>query len=1272
MTAINPEGERPRADESESEASPAFDTSVDVRHTADETDGRTTRSPDELPSSLGRYQVRGLLGHGAMGVVYRAHDPLSDREVAVKTMHGMSPEGIYRLKREFRSLARFEHPNVISLYELIYDGGVLFFSMELLEGLDFVTGLCGPKKARGTHDPARDMDRVVRAFEQLARGVRAIHAAGLLHRDLKPSNVMITPEGRVVILDFGLVHQAQIDRSALTHSGVVMGTPLYMSPEQAAGTGVSTASDWYGVGELLYEVLTGEPPFRGRAMLALLAAKQEEIPPPPSATVPDIPPELDALCIDLLALDPVERPEADEVLRRLGSVDVHEEPAVASTPSFLGRQGELAALHRAFEQSTSGRPTVMVVEGPSGIGKTALLEHFCDEVVRTGRAIVFAGRCSEREAIPYKGLDSVMDALSLHLRSLEDAADVWSLLPRDPRALARLFPVLSTVPAVASAPRRGDDRADPSEARRRAFSALAELWARMGDRGPLIVWIDDLQWSDEDSLALLEGVLEDSSAPSILLVCSLRSVPPGSTPVARFLQRVPDCIGPARVHRLQLGPMNEGDATRLAEDLLGPPARIDPELAREVAREAEGSPFFVGELVRYIQRTGLDASKASTTDSDSGVSLDNVIRHRLRGLPEDAQRLLLLLALAGGRLSAGVALDVIGRAHASFDAIHRLRSEHLIRPHSASRRDTLEIYHDRIRETALREIDSSELPAMHLELGRALSASGNADEVALSHHFRQAGEDQLATLHTLAAANQAAEALAFGRAAQLYRAVLELDTLGPLERAQTQARRAEALANAGNLHEAAHAYLEAAGGIELEDPRSIEWTRLAAEHLLASGYPREGRTVLRDTLLRVGLDLPRSDTRAILSLLSERARLGLRGLKYELVDAQSIDPAELQRLDVCFTASRGLIYTDGLYGANFHARHLRLALRCGEPVRIARALALEAHLMVVVGGDPKLERGQALLKEAAAIAQKTQSRYAEGIVLECSGHAWMAVGRWQQAFDELERASEIFGDHCSNVGQEIAYCRAHAAICLLMMGKIRELTPRALQLLREAKERANAYVEGFARGLLGNAVLLAPDRVDEAAEQLKIYRAEAPARFNTHMLNYVCQTAALERYRGNDAEAWAQCERDWPHVVSLDLLRCPHPQAEMWLWRGQCALAGAAAGTRRRELLREAEVAARNLKTHCSGFGRGYGALIRAGIAKLAKEDDAAVGALREAIGEFGRHEMESFEAAARRRLAELVGGDEGRELETAVEQYMKREGVVRPDKFVKMVAPGF
>ena len=408
-----------------------------------------------------RFTIRREIGRGGMGIVYAAHDRERGFEVALKRLRELEPTSLYRFKREFRALADVIHPNLVTLYELLCDHDQWFFTMELVEGVDFVDYVRGDDPAphvlgrrpdattRVTgNTPSRDAtvegrtlpvassfdpERLRSGFRQLADGLCALHRSGHLHRDIKPSNVLVTPAGRVVILDFGVIAELR----GRGYEPAAVGTPLYMAPEQVdPGATLSEATDWYGAGVVLYQALTGRRPFEGDAT-AVLRAKQEREPLPPRARVSDVPADLDELCAGLLRTRADQRPSGAEVLARLCGNAPQTPASVARTPALIGRDVHRDVLHDGFAAAKGGQGQILLVHGRSGIGKSELVHRFLAELEAAG-ALVLSGRCFERESVPFKGVDSLIDSLASHLLGLpRPVADAGRTLVSGNRTVKR-------------------------------------------------------------------------------------------------------------------------------------------------------------------------------------------------------------------------------------------------------------------------------------------------------------------------------------------------------------------------------------------------------------------------------------------------------------------------------------------------------------------------------------------------------------------------------------------------------------------------------------------------------------------------------------------------------------------------------------------------------------------------------------------------------------------------------------------------------------------
>ncbi len=1051
-----------------------------------------------------RFTIRRRLGAGGMGVVYEALDHERGEIVALKTLLGVSPGALYRFKREFRSLADVTHNNLISLHALFSEGERMFFTMEYIDGVDFVEWVRAPLTAsaelgEGAGGSARAggaaelYERLRSGLRQLAGAIGAIHAAGMLHRDLKPSNVLVNSQGRAVVLDFGLVSESVVEtlRSA---SGDMVGTPAYISPEQAGGGAASEASDWYALGVMTYMCLTGRLPFRGKG-LAMLLAKQERDPLPPSealarelagdggdaqagAAVEAIPEDLEQLCVALLRRDPDARPRAHEILERLGEdeksssgsgllLGPRRDLLVGQDSVFIGREAHLRALHEAYDSTHRGNAVAVHVYGRSGMGKTALVRRFLDDLrARDEGTVILVGRCYERESVSFKALDSLVDSLCQHLVRLPERR-VTELMPRDILALARVFPVLQRVRAVAQSPRRATAIPDPRELRRRAFAALKELLARMADRRPLVLHIDDLQWGDRDSAALIADLLSPPDEPALLLIASYRSEYSTSAPVLRALREKSSADIDTR--GIEVGPMSVREACDLALALLkGVELRGGSSLrarARQIARESQGSPLFVQELARYIdivaEPAGAKPRAARPGKPRAGeVLLEQVLEARLSQLSDEARVLLEIVAVSGGPLDERLAVRAAALKGDARGTLALLRAEHWVLTHASEDTYTVESYHDRIREFVLSRLDGEHLRARHRQLAFAMEEAGDCDSDTLAVHFREAGEWERAGDYARTAADQAAAALAFDRAARLYRLALEFIPRSDPGLSELQCRLADALANGGRGGRAARIYLEAADRAvgPGRHARALDLRRRAAEQLLQAGHYAEGLAALRTVVADAGLSYPQGRRRALTMFAFERVRLRLRGLSLKVRDVSQIRPEELAQLDVYRSAGAGLSAHDPPTAALFHARHLSMALKTGHAEHAACALAVEVAV-IAMPGERARERTERLVTAAQALTQRVQSSYPRGLLALTRGVAGFMTGRWRDALGLFERAEELLRDECVGAGYEITLAQTFRLLALTHMGRLHTLDNEMARCISAANERDNLWAD---------------------------------------------------------------------------------------------------------------------------------------------------------------------------------------------------------------------
>ncbi|MCB9642611.1 MAG: protein kinase [Myxococcales bacterium] len=931
-----------------------------------------------------RYELLGELGEGGFGVVFQALDHHLNTVVALKTLKAPDADMLYNFKREFRALADLAHPNLVALHDLVADDetGQLFFTMELIDGVDFLeytkkhpthpsdlpsalpskfaSLIEGPtrsllamqayldtrsisdvslfaredKEKREEKEKPEDktrplhklspsvhseprvpfhMGRLIDSLRQLAQGVDTLHRMGLLHRDLKPSNVLVTPEGRVVILDFGLVADLRHNKLGLDQEIQVAGTPAYMSPEQAYQQPLTEASDWYSVGVILYLALTGRLPFSG-SYAEIMRQKQNRTPTPPREWFEEIPEWLSQLALDLLQPAPSNRPKSIEILERIGAQlptdsQMRSDSLTGQMP-LIGRTIELTELRRAFHQTEPGQSRAIFLEGESGIGKSHLARLSVALLQGEAPSLVLSARCYKQESIPYKAMDGLMEQLSNYLNMLPPS-ELRALIPEGIEELTQIFRVMRRV-----RPLQLDEHAlalDPAEQRRRAFGALRELLHRISKKRKVVFFIDDLQWGDEDSAALLIELLRPPDPPALLFLGCFRSEDLDSSP---FLQKFlihHQFFGSAfPLKRLVVKGLSLVEAAELAALMLGQPSKSRSTLLFSLAKQAGGNPYLLEELIRYLQQhtppqqlAALLQASTETEDEEEplkddetpdewldkldpmlkSVQLRQVFEARFSQLSDKQQELLYLLATAGQPTARKLLLRVLDSPLDAAD-LGQLRHQHLIRLRENQKDEEIDIYHERHRETLVELLEQHDPDAkrlFHKRLADALAEEQPPDAKRLAFHLSQTGDFFEALEYTLQAARDAEEALAFAQAARWYRHALTLQPDLTQERDIYQGL-AGALATQGLGESSADAYLKAAEltqqlqqqqQLPQEEAQHLQrQQRLqAATQLIRCGQLQRGFEILPPLLKELNLQWSHSPSKTIWTWLQYRIRL---------------------------------------------------------------------------------------------------------------------------------------------------------------------------------------------------------------------------------------------------------------------------------------------------------------------------------------------------------------------------------------------------------------
>ncbi len=590
-----------------------------------------------------RYRLDAELGRGGMGVVYRAHDTLLDRAVAVKVLSEsrLGTEGRARLLREARAAAQLNHPNIVAIHDAGEVDGTPFIVMELAEG----------ETLHARRPPG--IDEIVEIARQLCAALEHAHAHGIIHRDLKPENVICTPLSRsqepgvrVKLMDFGLARSLA---SRLSAEGTLVGTVFYLAPEQIRGDAIDGRADLYALGVVLYELTAERLPFVADDPIAVISQHLHAPVAPPSTFNADIPPALDALIVRLLSKAPDERPaSAAEVRQALEELD--RQPAGYPTTQLslidrivrgrlVARESELAKANAVWRTASAGDSGVLLISGEPGIGKTRLVRELMAQA-QVQRAHVLLGECYAEGGGPYAPIAQIIQP-TVDLTGLQDLsglvlADLITLAP----SLRSRFPDAPPNPPL-----------EPQAEQQRLFDSVVELCATLGARAPVLLILDDAHWADGGTLALLRHLAR--RAPKLklrlLIVLTYREV---ELDEARALNDVLHDLNRERLAtRLKLTRLDRDQTRDLLASMFA--EEITPEFLDGIYRETEGNPFFVEEVCKALVEEGKLVRKGNRWDRPSmseievPQSVKIAIQARVNKLPTPAQDALKLASVLG-------------------------------------------------------------------------------------------------------------------------------------------------------------------------------------------------------------------------------------------------------------------------------------------------------------------------------------------------------------------------------------------------------------------------------------------------------------------------------------------------------------------------------------------------------------------------------------------------------------------------------------------------
>lgn len=675
------------------------------------THGNIAREPT-TGDRIGDYEVMGHVARGGMASVLSVRDVRTGQRLGLKLLLPMDKrdETQSRFRREFRALSRLHHPNVLRVHEWGLQGDRPWFTMELVEGHDLRT------EAEQLVDlpPVERFERVESILRQVARALAYVHERGLVHRDVTPGNLMITADGAVKLMDFGVVKESDTD---LTGVGELIGTVAYMAPEQISGEAIDARADLYSLGAVLYLLLTGKRPFSAHTIHGFMEKHLNAVPRPPREHVPEVPERLEEICLRLLEKAPADRfASASHLLHVLGDHEHGEDVEGRWPPRTVGRTAAKGRLREAIEEVASGRPgqALMFTGGP-GLGKSRLLE-LAESQARSRGLPVAVGRCRLQDR-PFGAFASIY-------RTIRG----------------------NNPPPILEAVFRGGDDGKPIE----RYPVLAAFRELVVAHAPIVLIVDDVDRADPATVELLvyliRNTLELATEPVLFVL--------GNDSGEQRIRALLESLAP--VDPLELTPFDGAEVEELVVSILGSdPAALG--LAERLDREGAGSPAFIADMLRGLIDDGLivedksgvwrltvDSAQITQSRLPMPASLRQALKDRLAPLSADALIVGRLLALARRRLDFDVLVEIAPFAEDRvMEALDALVDAEIVDEQRTADQEVVELSQGRFREVLLEGMVEDTARDNHRKLGEALERHhrGQIGTVVeeLAFHFENAG-----------------------------------------------------------------------------------------------------------------------------------------------------------------------------------------------------------------------------------------------------------------------------------------------------------------------------------------------------------------------------------------------------------------------------------------------------------------------------------------------------------------------------------------------------
>ena len=738
----------------------------------------------------GRYVTLKKLGEGGKGVVYKTRDTVLNRVVAVKMLKSaiLSEEARSRFLREAQVVAKLNHPNIVSIHDIGKEDEEQFFVLEFVDGMSL-------RELMGTYPEGKcDIQTVLRTGIDVCSALQYAHSQGVLHRDVKPENILITQEGTAKLMDFGLAKM--LGQPSITQEGIIVGTVAYVAPEIALGKSADARSDLYSFGAVLYEAVTGKLPFPGEDPVKIIFSHIHDYPVSPSRLNSKVPQALAECIMKLLEKEPAKRYQTAEdllkILREIAEgflrevlVPVHKPSVVvpSSRPiavreiHLINRVDEMHLLREAVDRAVRGEGGLVFLYGEAGIGKTRLTREL-GMYARLRSMQVLYGRCPalfRMDGVPPYVLWSQVIKDYLEVCTPEQLYRVIGFYPSEVSKLVpELRQKLGAIPQ--SMP------ISPEHERDRLFEAVSQFITNISKEAPLLVVLDDLQWTDQTSLLLMHYLARGVYRAPLLLLGAYRETDIDErhplSPVLAELnrERLPQSV---LLKRMSINDVSEMIKQILEQD------DVPKEFCELVYEKTKGNPFFVEEVIKSLKEEEVIFREENLWKFKEVAKIEfprtvkSVIKARISRLDDECQNVLTLASFVGNDFTFEALCGVTGfEEDKLLDLMEKILKTGLVKERVIRGEDFYYFADVIVRDVVHEEVSHLRHRKLHSAVGNALEKvyAKKIDEHLgeLAYHFLEGSNKDKALDCFLKAGEKAQKVYAHNEAFSYLQHALEL------------------------------------------------------------------------------------------------------------------------------------------------------------------------------------------------------------------------------------------------------------------------------------------------------------------------------------------------------------------------------------------------------------------------------------------------------------------------------------------------------------------